>query len=295
MCWLKPIVRASKPKPTRCWRKSRNFIPTITTSTVRKELKRLVRQDMAPTGASNPLIMAVERGSRARVVHSWAASLAFRGVIFLLALSSWGQSTKRMEGRPEPVFATRLRECVMRGIKLCKGCHLVIYQNFSRTEMGNSTSLPNRLLDLGWLSNWLIFSKEEHNRHYQVFARDGKVYQSEYGLDDKGKETFRHTEELALRGGNWRQRRDSDCATGVIIYFRRRFLITRPEKPGISRPTMKSAISGSAFRLRQTALAATPAGHSLFRGEKKTGCTAILPYLNWRSGARTVMVPASCT
>jgi hypothetical protein len=83
------------------------------------------------------------------------------------------------------------------GSNVCKGCHLVIYQNFSRTEMGNSTSLPNRLLDLGWLSQPVDIFKEKHNRHYQVFARDGKVYQSEYGLDDKGKETFRHTEELA--------------------------------------------------------------------------------------------------
>ena len=83
------------------------------------------------------------------------------------------------------------------GSNVCKGCHLVIYQNFSRTEMGNSTSLPNRLLDLGWLSQPVDIFNEKHNRHYQVFARDGKVYQSEYGLDDKGKETFRHTEELA--------------------------------------------------------------------------------------------------
>ena len=123
--------------------------------------------------------------------------IGIAGVIFLLAFSSWGQSTKRMEGRPEPDFRNTAPGVRYVGSNVCKGCHLVIYQNFARTEMGNSTSLPHRLLDLGWLSQPVDIFNEKHNRHYQVFARDGKVYQSEYGLDDKGKETFRHTEELA--------------------------------------------------------------------------------------------------
>ena len=98
---------------------------------------------------------------------------------------------------PSQIFATRLRECVMWDQTYARVATWLFTSNFSRTEMGNSTSLPNRLLDLGWLSKPVDIFKEKHNRHYQVFARDGKVYQSEYGLDDKGKETFRHTEELA--------------------------------------------------------------------------------------------------
>jgi len=100
---------------------------------------------------------------------------------------------------------------------MCKGCHLAIYEKFSRTEMGRSTSLPSRLLDLGWLSQRLISSTKKHNRHYQVFARDAKVYQSEYGLDDQGKETFRHTEELAYGWAQARTASPRSCAGRLFI------------------------------------------------------------------------------
>jgi hypothetical protein len=115
----------------------------------------------------------------------------------LLTLSGWGQNSKRKQSRPELAFRNAAPGVRYVGSNMCKGCHLAIYEKFSRTEMGRSTSLPSPLLDLGWLSQPVDIFNEKHNRHYQVFARDAKVYQSEYGLDDQGKETFRHTEELA--------------------------------------------------------------------------------------------------
>jgi tetratricopeptide (TPR) repeat protein len=62
--------------------------------------------------------------------------------------------------------------------------------------MGNSMFSPARLAELGWLTKPVDIFNEHHNRHYQIYARGPKVYQSEYELDHEGKEIFRHTEEL---------------------------------------------------------------------------------------------------
>ena len=68
--------------------------------------------------------------------------------------------------------------------------------------MARSTSLPNKVAELGWLTKPVDIYNEKHDRHYQIFERDSKVYQSEYGLDKLGKEVFRHTEELAYLVGS---------------------------------------------------------------------------------------------
>ena len=67
--------------------------------------------------------------------------------------------------------------------------------------MARSTFLPGRTLELGWLPKPVDIFNEKHNRHYQIFARDGQIYESEYGLDDEGNVAFRHTEELAYMVG----------------------------------------------------------------------------------------------
>ena len=126
----------------------------------------------------------------------WCA-VGIAGLLVLLSLPARTQNSQREEGRSEPAFRNAVPGVRYVGSNMCKGCHLAIYESFSRTEMGRSTSLPNQLLDSGWLSQPVDIFNEKQNRHYQVFARDAKVYQSEYGLDDQGKETFRHTEELA--------------------------------------------------------------------------------------------------
>ncbi|HMJ20865.1 MAG TPA: hypothetical protein VK513_03115 [Terriglobales bacterium] len=145
--------------------------------------------------------MAVARGryvdKASRSLKAGCCTVGIVGLIALLALPGWGQDSKRKHSSPGVAFRNAAPGVRYVGSNMCKGCHLAIYENFSRTEMGNSTSLPSRLLEMGWLSQPVDFFNEKQNRHYQVFARDAKVYQSEYGLDDLGKETFRHTEELA--------------------------------------------------------------------------------------------------
>jgi tetratricopeptide (TPR) repeat protein len=83
------------------------------------------------------------------------------------------------------------------GSKACKSCHAEIFEKFSHTDMGNSMFAPSHLVDLGWLAKPIDIFNQHHNRHYQMYARDSRIYQSEYELDEKGHEVFRHTEELA--------------------------------------------------------------------------------------------------
>jgi hypothetical protein len=140
------------------------------------------------------------------------------------------------------------------GSKVCVGCHSTIYQNFSRTGMARSTSLPIKVMDLGWLNKPVDIFNEKHNRHYQMFVRGSKVYQSEYELDNQGKEVFRHTEELAYLIGSG--------VNGDTPVVRR----------GTFPRTSLCEIWASIFPSRQTGLAAIPAGLNLsWAGKRFTG------------------------
>ena len=118
------------------------------------------------------------------------------------------------------------------GSNMCKGCHSAIYQQYSRTDMAHSTSLPGSILDKGWLAKPVDIFNQKLDRHYQVFARDGKVYQSEYGLDQQGKEVFRHTEELAYVVGTGANGVTPISPPGQLFVSGSGFLLHRKEDVG---------------------------------------------------------------
>ena len=80
------------------------------------------------------------------------------------------------------------------GSKACAQCHPSIYESFSRTDMGRSMSeiTPSLVEKLGHAQ---IFDSKL-NRHFEVFARDGSLYQSEFATDQKGSDVFRDTHKL---------------------------------------------------------------------------------------------------
>lgn len=81
------------------------------------------------------------------------------------------------------------------GSASCSPCHMGIYKQFSRTSMGRSISrvTPDLLQTFPTSAN--VFD-EKLDRHFEVHAKDGKLYQSEYQTDAEGKEIFRDTREL---------------------------------------------------------------------------------------------------
>jgi len=119
-----------------------------------------------------------------------------------ITLPMFAQNPKNRSVAGVPEFRNAAPGVRYVGSKICKGCHSAISQQYSRTDMAHSTFLPENILDKGWLDKPVDLYSEKVNRHYQVFTRDLKAYQSEYGLDQQGKEVFRHTEELAYMVGS---------------------------------------------------------------------------------------------
>src|SRR5258708_5461822 len=81
------------------------------------------------------------------------------------------------------------------GSASCSRCHLGIYKQFSRTSMGRSIS-PITPEFLETLPASADLYDDKLDRHFEVHARDGKLYQSEYQTDAGGKEIFRDTHAL---------------------------------------------------------------------------------------------------
>jgi tetratricopeptide (TPR) repeat protein len=114
----------------------------------------------------------------------------------LATLPGTSQSPKARTESHDPQFRNTAPSVHYVGSKACAGCHSEIFEGFSHTDMGNSMFPPSRLADLGWLTQPVNIFNQHHNRHYQIYARGPKVFQSEYEVDDKGHESFHHTEEL---------------------------------------------------------------------------------------------------
>ena len=118
------------------------------------------------------------------------------GFVLSSTLQGGVQSAVNPKQAPNPHFSNTSAKVHYLGSKQCAGCHSTIYQQFSRTDMGRSMFEPEKLAALGWLTKPVDFFNEQNHRHYQVFSRGSKVYESEYELDAQGGEIFRHTEEL---------------------------------------------------------------------------------------------------
>jgi hypothetical protein len=81
------------------------------------------------------------------------------------------------------------------GSQECALCHPDIYEKYSRTDMGRSitTATPASLASVPTPA---LFFDQRLNRHFELFARDGGLYQSEYELTAEGKQVFRDTRKL---------------------------------------------------------------------------------------------------
>jgi hypothetical protein len=81
------------------------------------------------------------------------------------------------------------------GSKACSKCHPSIYESFLRTDMGRSMSqiTPELLERIPTSAN--IFDPKL-NRHFEIFARDGNLFQSEYETTVDGKDVFRETQKV---------------------------------------------------------------------------------------------------
>src|SRR6267143_2241134 len=81
------------------------------------------------------------------------------------------------------------------GSRACAKCHPSVYQSFLRTDMGRSMSeiTPGLLEKIPTTAS--IFDPKL-SRHFELYARDANLYQSEDETTSSGKEVFRETRKL---------------------------------------------------------------------------------------------------
>jgi hypothetical protein len=81
------------------------------------------------------------------------------------------------------------------GSRVCSKCHPNIYESFLRTDMGRSMlEITPELLEKIPTSAKIFDPKL--NRHFEIFVRDGNLYQSEYETTAGGTDVFRDTRKL---------------------------------------------------------------------------------------------------
>ena len=81
------------------------------------------------------------------------------------------------------------------GSESCAGCHREIYTQFMRTRMGRSLK-PVSADVMQTMNLPGSFYSQALNRHYEVFGKDGKLYQSEYETGANGQDVFRNTQQI---------------------------------------------------------------------------------------------------
>ena len=131
-----------------------------------------------------------------RLESLWVVLLAF--LLHSCGLLASNPKRKPFEQRPtEPVVHRNTAPGVgYVGSGICAGCHKKLYDEFRRTSMGRSMSLPSHSSQLENVFSPITIFNKRLNRYFQVFRQDSDLYQSEYELDPEGREVFKHTQKI---------------------------------------------------------------------------------------------------
>jgi Tetratricopeptide repeat len=135
---------------------------------------------------------------------SWATFLrqgalpAVAGLVFYLGLVSGhgrGIAEVRAAGPRSLRKTTKTVPDVFVGSRSCVPCHQNIYDKFAKTGMGRSMTRVTPELLSKLLTSGTSYD-EKLNQHFEVFAREGKLFQSQYATEAGGNEIFRETHEI---------------------------------------------------------------------------------------------------
>lgn len=107
------------------------------------------------------------------------------------------------------------------GSKVCGTCHRPIYDQYIRTDMARSMSLPSQRLELDRLASSVTIFDKKLNRYFEVFRQGQDSYEGEYEFDPNGHEIFKHIEKIAYAVGT------GENGIGYVIQ-RRNYLFQAP-------------------------------------------------------------------
>src|SRR5579864_773395 len=130
------------------------------------------------------------RRSRLRAIAMGLASIA--GALLLLLCVGF-------QSKSPGIIASADQNSVAQtgyvGSRVCSKCHPSIYESFSGTDMGRSMSEITPALLKRIPTAGSIFDPRL-TRHFEIFARENNLYQSEYETTADGKDIFRETRRL---------------------------------------------------------------------------------------------------
>jgi len=120
---------------------------------------------------------------------------AFLVVLMLGAIA--GPVPARTQPKRDASTVTRSVADGYIGSSACAQCHAEIFKRYSQTSMGRSMSVVTPEL-LRTIPAEASIYDEKIDRHFEVYARDGKLYQTEFQAKPGQEPTFRDTHQL-----NW--------------------------------------------------------------------------------------------
>jgi hypothetical protein len=142
---------------------------------------------------ANASVMKSSRGMVGRPLRGIASTLASIAVALMLLACFDFQS--ELLGTIALADQSSLTNAGNVGSRVCSKCHPSIYESFLRTDMGRSMSeITPALLERMPTSAKILDPKL--NRHFEIFARDGNLYESEYETAAGDQDVFRVTRKL---------------------------------------------------------------------------------------------------
>lgn len=104
------------------------------------------------------------------------------------------------------------------GDTVCRACHPAEFASFKRTGMGRSMRPASVADELGPSGSPATVPAAVPEVSYRVYARDGKVFQSEAGVDAKGRELFSEAHELVYSVGSGSHGRSYLIRRGEFLF-----------------------------------------------------------------------------
>jgi hypothetical protein len=125
----------------------------------------------------------------------WALRFGILTCPLVLLAGREGSRQSELPGTTAPAHQSAAGNPGYVGSRVCSKCHPSIYESFVGSDMGRSMSqITPTLLEKIPTSATIVDPKL--NRRFEVFARDGALYQSESETIASGKEVFRETRKL---------------------------------------------------------------------------------------------------
>jgi hypothetical protein len=137
--------------------------------------------------------LASPPGAGSRLRRKLLVALPLAGLLLLLCVNA-GLAKNDLSPTQAPTQGGEPKDGYI-GSQTCSGCHSEIYRRFSQTSMGRSMSLVTPAF-LEHTSRPASYFNEKLNRHFEVYSLEGKLYQSEWGTDADGKESFRTAHQI---------------------------------------------------------------------------------------------------